>query len=103
MGHRPCARAVPEPSIELRWSGVLRDDIGAGEAPGRIHNTRMRAHVGEEGVYVSTRRRLASGSRHRTITELERTRRAALQLDARRHLAGAAGGERQPSSQSGRS
>ena len=41
------------PSIELRWSGVLRDDVRAGEAPGRIHNTRMRAHIGEEGVYLS--------------------------------------------------
>ncbi len=40
-------------SIELRWSGVLRDDVRAGEAPGRIHNTRVRAHIGEEGIYLS--------------------------------------------------
>jgi hypothetical protein len=39
--------------IAMRWSGVLRDDVRAGEAPGRIHNTKVRAHVGEDGVYLS--------------------------------------------------
>jgi hypothetical protein len=47
------APAIPARSIVLRWSGVVRDDVRAGEAPGRIHNTSVRAHVGEDGIYLA--------------------------------------------------
>jgi hypothetical protein len=46
------AAGVDRP-ISLRFAGVLREDVEAGEAPNRIHNTRMRAHVGEEGIYLA--------------------------------------------------
>jgi hypothetical protein len=39
--------------LALRWSGVLRDDVLAGEAPGRIHNTSVRGHIAEDGIYLS--------------------------------------------------
>jgi hypothetical protein len=47
------APAISARSIELRWSGVVRDDVSAGEAPGRIHNTSVSAHVGEDGIYLA--------------------------------------------------
>lgn len=35
------------------YEGSLYQDVAAGEKPGQIHNFEMRAHVGEEGVYLA--------------------------------------------------
>jgi hypothetical protein len=47
------ASAALSRPIVLRFAGVLREDVLAGEATGRIHNTAMRAHVGEDGIYLA--------------------------------------------------
>lgn len=39
--------------LTLKYGGQLYQDIAAGEKPGEIHNFTMRAHVGEEGVYLA--------------------------------------------------
>ncbi|MDX1382928.1 MAG: hypothetical protein R3190_04740, partial [Thermoanaerobaculia bacterium] len=49
--------AIDEPSgvvaVDLAWSGVLRQDVAAGEVPGEIHNRAMRAHIGDDGIYLA--------------------------------------------------
>jgi aminopeptidase N len=40
--------------LEIRYRGVLREDWRAGEEAGEIHNFAVEAHVGPEGVYLSS-------------------------------------------------
>lgn len=39
--------------LVIHYGGRLHQDVAAGEKPGEIHNFQMRAHVGEEGIYLS--------------------------------------------------
>ncbi|MFQ5423515.1 MAG: M1 family metallopeptidase [Phycisphaerae bacterium] len=39
--------------ITVKYGGRLFQDVSAGEKTGQIHNFTMRAHIGEEGVYLS--------------------------------------------------
>jgi len=39
-------------SLVVEYDGALWQDVAAGERPGEIHNFEMRAHVGEEGIYL---------------------------------------------------
>ncbi|HVS13240.1 MAG TPA: M1 family aminopeptidase [Thermoanaerobaculia bacterium] len=45
---------VARDEIEVRYRGVLREDWQAGEEAGEIHNVAVEAHVGPEGVYLSS-------------------------------------------------
>ncbi len=40
-------------TLLVAYEGELWQDVAAGEAPGRIHNFQMRAHIGEEGIYLA--------------------------------------------------
>lgn len=40
-------------ALVVEYKGELRQDVAAGEAPGRIHNIQMRAHIGQEGIYLA--------------------------------------------------
>jgi hypothetical protein len=44
---------VAMPELAIRYRGVLRQDWAAGERPGEIHNFRVSAHIGTEGIYLS--------------------------------------------------
>lgn len=37
----------------IKYEGKLFQDPDAGEVPGQIHNFEMRAHIGEEGIYLA--------------------------------------------------
>ena len=39
--------------IVMHWRGVHREDVAAGERPGRIHNQSVRAHAAEDGIFLS--------------------------------------------------
>jgi hypothetical protein len=39
--------------LVLKYGGVLEEDIEAGEKAGEIHNLKVHAHVGTEGIYLS--------------------------------------------------
>ncbi|MAD19334.1 MAG: hypothetical protein CMJ52_03825 [Planctomycetaceae bacterium] len=39
--------------VVMHWSGLHREDVAAGERPGRIHNQSVRAHAAEDGVFLS--------------------------------------------------
>lgn len=39
--------------LTVDYEGRLHQDVGAGEKPGEIHNFAMRAHVGEDGVFLA--------------------------------------------------
>jgi hypothetical protein len=39
--------------LVLKYGGVLEQDIAAGEKAGEIHNFKVHAHVGKEGIYLS--------------------------------------------------
>lgn len=45
-------RPVEACTLTVDYAGRLWQDISAGERPGEIHNFAVRAHVGEEGVYL---------------------------------------------------
>ncbi|MCH7840078.1 MAG: hypothetical protein IID38_07575 [Planctomycetes bacterium] len=40
-------------TLVVEYRGELRQDVAAGEAPGQIHNLQMRAHIGNEGIYLA--------------------------------------------------
>lgn len=40
-------------TLVIRYGGRLFQDVAAGEKPGQIHNKEMKAHVAEEGVFLS--------------------------------------------------
>lgn len=40
-------------TLFVAYEGTLFQDIAAGEKPGQIHNFAMRAHIGDEGIYLS--------------------------------------------------
>jgi len=40
-------------SLFVDFEGELFQDVSAGERPGEVHNFEMRAHIGEEGVYLA--------------------------------------------------
>ena len=40
-------------TLFVKYEGELWQDVEAGEKPGAIHNFMMRAHIGEEGVYLA--------------------------------------------------
>lgn len=40
-------------SVTLRFDGTVWQDVAAGEVAGEIHNFQMRAHVGQEGIYLA--------------------------------------------------
>lgn len=46
-------RSFDSASIFVEYSGRLHQDVSAGERPGEIHNFQMRAHVGEDGIYLA--------------------------------------------------
>lgn len=46
-------RAVEALSLVVDYDGELFQDVAAGERPGQIHNFEMRAHVGEDGIYLA--------------------------------------------------
>jgi len=39
--------------VVVRYGGCLFQDVAAGEKPGQIHNLEMKAHIGEEGIFLS--------------------------------------------------
>lgn len=43
----------PGDRIDVSWELRCQEDIQAGELPGEIHNRTVRAHIGEEGVFLS--------------------------------------------------
>lgn len=47
--------AEPEEAVtvEVWYDGTLMQDVAAGEKPGEIHNFTMRAHIGEDGIYLA--------------------------------------------------
>ncbi|HVP12825.1 MAG TPA: hypothetical protein VMV94_16740, partial [Phycisphaerae bacterium] len=40
-------------TLVIHYGGRLFQDVAAGEKPGKIHNLEMKAHVGEEGIFLS--------------------------------------------------
>lgn len=40
-------------TVFVDYEGVLWQDVSAGEKPGEIHNFSMRAHIGEDGIYLA--------------------------------------------------
>jgi hypothetical protein len=40
--------------VEIRYHGILREDWAAGEKAGEIHNFAVEAHVGPDGIYLSS-------------------------------------------------
>ncbi len=50
--------------IIVKYGGRLFQDVSAGEKTGQIHNFTMRAHVGEEGIYLSE-----AGAWYPTLTD----------------------------------
>ncbi|HVS64302.1 MAG TPA: hypothetical protein VMT85_12465 [Thermoanaerobaculia bacterium] len=42
------------PAIEIRYHGTLRQDWASGERAGEIHNFAVDAHVGRDGIYLSS-------------------------------------------------
>jgi hypothetical protein len=40
-------------TLFVDYEGELFQDVSAGEVPGQIHNFAMRAHIGEEGIYLA--------------------------------------------------
>jgi aminopeptidase N len=46
------ARGQPG-TLVIRYGGCLYQDVSAGEKPGQIHNLEVKAHVGEEGIFLS--------------------------------------------------
>jgi hypothetical protein len=47
------SRPVDAMTVFVEYEGELHQDVAAGEKPGEIHNFTMRAHIGEEGVYLA--------------------------------------------------
>ena len=45
-------RPVDAMTLFVDFEGKLHQDVAAGEKPGAIHNFSMRAHVGEDGIYL---------------------------------------------------
>jgi hypothetical protein len=41
------------PTLTVKYNGNLYQDVAAGERPGEIHNFAMRAHIGEDGIYLA--------------------------------------------------
>ncbi len=41
-------------TLFVEYEGELFQDVSVGEKPGEIHNFTMRAHIGEEGVYLGS-------------------------------------------------
>jgi hypothetical protein len=39
--------------LTIRYGGMLFQDVEAGEKPGEIHNLEMKAHVADEGIFLS--------------------------------------------------
>jgi hypothetical protein len=51
--HRLRLREITGPlRVRLAYHGPLRQDIGAGEVEGEIHNFAVSAHIAEEGIYL---------------------------------------------------
>lgn len=48
-----CPRAGEAFEIRVRWHGLLREDVAAGEKRGEIHNFRVRTHIAPEGIHLS--------------------------------------------------
>ncbi len=46
---KPVARL----SLSVDYEGALFQDVSAGEVAGAIHNLSMRAHIGEDGIYLA--------------------------------------------------
>ncbi len=46
-------KPVPALTLTIDYEGTLFQDVSAGEKPGEVHNFIMRAHVSEEGIYLS--------------------------------------------------
>ncbi len=46
-------RPVEALSLFVEYQGELFQDVSAGEKPGEIHNFEMRAHIGNEGIYLA--------------------------------------------------
>lgn len=40
-------------SVTIDYNGELSEDVAAGEVPGQIHNFAVRAHIGQDGVFLS--------------------------------------------------
>ena len=40
-------------TVFVDYDGRLVQDVAAGEVPGKIHNFKMRAHVGQDGIYLA--------------------------------------------------
>jgi len=52
--HRVFLRHVVDAmTLFVEYEGRLHQDVAAGEEPGEIHNFTMRAHIGEDGVYLA--------------------------------------------------
>ncbi len=45
--------AVDSLTLFVEYQGELFQDVSAGEVLGEIHNVTMRAHIGEEGIYLA--------------------------------------------------
>ena len=41
-------------TVTMRWQGTHLEDVEAGEIEGEIHNRSVRAHVGTDGVFLSS-------------------------------------------------
>lgn len=58
-GSQPTASILTVPvgaspaELVIRYDTHLEEDVAAGEAPGRIHNKSVQAHVGEEGIFLA--------------------------------------------------
>ena len=39
--------------LEIEWKAILEEDVESGERVGQIHNHSVKAHVGEDGVFLS--------------------------------------------------
>jgi aminopeptidase N len=46
-------RPVEAMTLFVEYEGRLVQDVAAGERPGQIHNFAMRAHIGDDGVYLA--------------------------------------------------
>lgn len=46
-------RPADSMTLFVSFEGKLQQDIAAGEKPGEIHNFKMQAHIGEEGIYLA--------------------------------------------------
>lgn len=46
-------RAPSAMTLFVSYKGRLKQDVAAGEKAGQIHNFEMKAHIGEEGIYLA--------------------------------------------------